>query len=176
MTSQLTPIQLVQGDITQQTTDAIVNAANCRLSGGGGVDGAIHRFGGPTIKQETQRHYPQGCQTGSAVITTAGHLSTKYVIHAVGPIWTDGYHCEPELLRSAYRTSLALATTHDFQSIAFPAISTGAYGYPLQPAAHIALETCLNFKIRNDVPLSIRFVLYNIGISKTFETALAQCT
>lgn len=86
MTSQLTPIQLVQGDITQQTTDAIVNAANRRLSGGGGVDGAIRRVGGPTIKQETQRHYPQGCQTGSAVITTAGHLSTKYVIHAVGPI------------------------------------------------------------------------------------------
>jgi len=176
MNLQLTPLQLVRGDITQQTTDAIVNAANRLLSGGGGVDGAIHRVGSPAIMQETQRHYPQGCQTGSAVITTAGDLSIKYVIHAVGPIWTDGHHHEPELLHSAYRTSLALATTHGCQSISFPAISTGAYGYPLQPAAHIALETCLDFRIRNNYPLSIRFVLYDIGTLKTFEIALAQCT
>jgi O-acetyl-ADP-ribose deacetylase len=134
-------LELLQGDITLQRVDAIVNAANSALAGGGGVDGAIHRAGGPSIMQETRAKYPQGCPTGSAVITGAGNLHAKYVIHTVGPIWRGGSHGESELLASAYRSCLQLAEQHKITSIAFPSISTGAYGFPLEAASRIALAT-----------------------------------
>src|SRR5262245_50536468 len=111
-------LELVMGDITRQTTDAIVNAANSQLAGGGGVDGAIHRAGGPSIMAETRQRYPQGCPTGEAVITGAGQLPVRYVIHAVGPIWNGGQHREAEQLASAYQTSLAIAVAHQCQSVA----------------------------------------------------------
>src|SRR3954452_49553 len=117
-------LELVMGDITQQDVDAIVNAANSRLAGGGGVDGAIHRAGGPSIMEETRQLYPDGCPTGSAVITAAGNLRAKYVIHAVGPFWSGGNRREAGLLAAAYRTSLELAAAHDCRSIALPALST----------------------------------------------------
>src|SRR3954471_3128665 len=134
-------LELVLGDITQQAVDAIVNAANSRLSGGGGVDGAIHRAGGPSIMDETSHRYPDGCPTGSAVITSAGDLPAKYVIHAVGPVWNGGGRGEDLQLASAYRTSLTLANKHACQSVASPALSTGAYRYPLAEAATVAVTT-----------------------------------
>ncbi len=132
-------LELVLGDITQQEVDAIVNAANSRLAGGGGVDGAIHRAGGPAIMDETRRRYPDGCPTGSAVITAAGNLRAKYVIHAVGPVWSGGQRGEEALLSSAFRTSLELAAAHGCRSIALPALSTGVYRYPLDAAARTAV-------------------------------------
>src|SRR6267142_5575831 len=140
-----TVIELVQGDITLEQVDAIVNAANSRLAGGGGVDGAIHRRGGPTIMQETADRYPDGCPTGSAVITSAGSLPAKYVIHAVGPVWSGGQRGETAFLAAAFRRSLELAVEHGCQSVALPALSTGAYRYPLAEAARIALATAADF-------------------------------
>src|SRR5690349_7442123 len=124
-------IELVQGDITDQATDAIVNAANSALAGGSGVDGAIHRRGGPSLMAETRKRYPAGCATGDAVITGGGNLAAKHVVHAVGPVYRDGRRGEPELLASAYRSSLEAAAAAGCRSISFPSISTGAYGYPL---------------------------------------------
>ena len=118
-------LELRQGDITLQQVDAIVNAANSRLAGGGGVDGAIHRRGGPEIMRDTDARYPDGCPTGSAVISTAGKLAAKYVIHAVGPVWSGGQRGEADLLAGAYRRSLELAVEHGCHSIALPALSTG---------------------------------------------------
>lgn len=131
-------LRLVLGDITKIPVDAIVNAANSGLRGGGGVDGAIHRAGGLTIMRELAEF--RGCPTGSAVVTTAGALPAKYVFHAVGPVYRDGKHGEPALLASCYRTCLELAEERDVQTISFPAISTGIYGYPVEDAADIALE------------------------------------
>src|SRR5437763_6428500 len=138
-------LELVTGDITRQTTDAIVNAANSRLAGGGGVDGAIHRAGGSAIMAETRQRYPQGCPTGEAVITGAGQLPTRYVIHTVGPIWHGGQHGEAEQLASAYEKSLAVAVAHQCHSVAFPSLSTGVYGYPVALAAQTALSTVCAF-------------------------------
>jgi len=150
---------LIQGDITRETTDAIVNAANSRLADGGGVDGAIHRAGGPAITQACKKI--GGCSTGKAVITIAGNLKAKYVIHTVGPRYHDGTVGEPQLLKSAYIESLRLASAKHLKSIAFPAISTGAYGYPLHEAAYIALQTIIDYlKEHQDIQL-IRFVLYD---------------
>jgi len=150
---------LVQGDITKETTDAIVNAANSRLASGGGVDGAIHRAGGPAIVQACRRI--GGCSTGHAVITTAGNLKAKYVIHTVGPRYHNGTEGEPQLLKSAYLESLKLASTKHLKSIAFPVISTGAYGYPLHEAAHIALQTVIEYlKEHTEIHL-VRFILYD---------------
>lgn len=131
-------IQLVQGDIVTQQVDVIVNAANCGLRGGGGVDGAIHRAGGPAIMAECRKigH----CPTGGAVMTTAGNLPASRIIHTVGPVWHGGNSGEPELLRSCYANSLQLADKEGFASIAFPSISTGVYGYPVPLAAEIALQ------------------------------------
>src|SRR5262249_61337248 len=129
----------VQGDITHQDTDAIVNAANRTLLGGGGVDGAIHRAGGPAILAECREL--GGCTTGDAKITTGGQLRAKFVIHAVGPVYRDGAHGEGDLLGSAYRRSLEVAAAHGVTSIAFPSISTGAYGFPIAAAARIAVRT-----------------------------------
>jgi O-acetyl-ADP-ribose deacetylase (regulator of RNase III) len=132
-------IELVRGDITAQTTDAIVNAANTTLLGGGGVDGAIHRAGGPAILEACRAL--GGCATGDAKITGAGRLPARWVIHAVGPVYRDGRHGEPELLASAYRRSCEVAVANGLGSIAFPSISTGAYRYPIAAAADVALAT-----------------------------------
>lgn len=156
-----TTLEFVQGDITRQASDAIVNAANASLAGGGGVDGAIHRVGGPAIMQETRSRHPEGCPTGAAVITGGGDLSARHVIHAVGPRYRDGKHGEAELLANAYRRSLELAVANGCKSIAFPSLSTGAYGYPMAEAAPIALETAADFA-RNHPSLElIRFVLFD---------------
>jgi len=136
-------LTFVQGDITGQQVDAIVNAANEGLVGGGGVDGAIHRAGGPEIMEACDRIRAAqgGCATGSAVMTTAGRLPVRAVIHTVGPVWRGGNHGEPQLLASCYRESLRLARDHGFRSVAFPSISTGVYGYPVAKAAAIAVAT-----------------------------------
>ncbi len=136
-------LRLVVGDITKIRVDAIVNAANSGLRGGGGVDGAIHRAGGPAIMRDLDaiRARQGGCPTGSAVVTTAGSLPAKHVFHAVGPIYRDGNHGEPDQLASCYRTCLDLAEQNGDRTISFPAISTGAYGYPGDEAARIALES-----------------------------------
>ena len=147
------------GDITKESTDAIVNAANSRLAGGGGVDGAIHRAGGPEIMRQCRTI--GGCPTGKAVITTGGNLKAKNVIHTVGPRYHDGTKNEAGLLKSAYYESLKLASIKNLKSIAFPAISTGAYGYPIREAAHIALQTIIEyFKEHQDIQL-VKFVLYD---------------
>ncbi|MCL6502438.1 MAG: O-acetyl-ADP-ribose deacetylase [Pirellulales bacterium] len=167
-------VELVQGDITEQEVDAIVNAANSRLAGGGGVDGAIHRRGGPAIMQETARRYPQGCSTGSAVISGAGNLRARYVIHAVGPFWAGGDQGEAEALAGCYRCSLELAVEHGCASVAFPAISTGAYGYPLDAAAEVALATVCEFLERHRRPALVRFVLFGSDAYQAFARALRR--
>ena len=165
-------IELVQGDITDQRVDAIVNAANSRLAGGAGVDGVIHRCGGPSIMAETRRQNPAGCPTGSAVISSAGELPARYVIHAVGPIWRGGNSGEPDLLASAHRRSLELANEYDCRSIAFPAISTGVYGYPADKAAVIAIGTSAEFLRMYGKPNMIRFVLFSREALETFAAVL----
>ena len=159
----LKEIILLQGDITRQDTDAIVNAANSSLMGGGGVDGASHRAGGPDILEEFERIVArQGrCPTGQAVITTGGNLNAKYVIHTVGPIWRGGDNNEQQLLADAYRNSLALAREHNIKTIAFPSISTGAYRFPIDQAARIALKTVENFLTEHPVFAEVCFVLFS---------------
>lgn len=165
-------IELVQGDVTQQKVDAVVNAANSQLAGGGGVDGAIHRAAGPSLMQETDGRYPDGCPIGSAVATSAGNLDAKYVFHAVGPVWRGGQSDECELLGSAYRACLELAIEHDCQSIAFSAISTGAYGYPIDLAAETSLSVTRDFLIENHKPEIARFVLFDQGSYGAFARVL----
>jgi O-acetyl-ADP-ribose deacetylase (regulator of RNase III) len=167
-------IELVQGDITLQEVDCIVNAANQSLMGGGGVDGAIHRRGGPAIMQDTRQRYPDGCPTGSAVISGAGLLKAEYVVHAVGPVWSGGGRGEADLLASAFARSLKLAAQHDCQSIALPALSTGAYGYPLADAAEIALKTAASFLAANQQPALVRFVLFDRPALDVFVRVLEQ--
>ncbi len=165
-------IILIQGDITKESTDAIVNAANIRLVGGGGVDGAIHHVGGPTILQECRKI--GGCPIGQAVITKGGNLKAKHVIHTVGPIYHGGGKGEDKLLKSAYLESLKLATKNNIKSISFPAISTGAYGYPIHQAAHIALKTILDYIKENQDIKIIRFVLYENRIYDIFSKELKK--
>ena len=142
-----TRLVLIQGDITRQATDAIVNAANSGLMGGGGVDGAIHRAGGPAIMEECRKIRGKigRLPAGQAVITTGGRLKARHVIHTVGPVWHGGTSGEAETLASAHRESLKLAAEKGLKSVSFPAISTGAYGYPMEAAARIALETAMDF-------------------------------
>jgi O-acetyl-ADP-ribose deacetylase (regulator of RNase III) len=156
-------LSLIQGDITRQTTDAIVNAANSSLMGGGGVDGAIHRAGGPAILEECKQIVcNQGrLPTGKAVITTGGNLRAKYVIHTVGPVWHGGHSGEPELVASAYRESLKLAVAKGIASISFPSISTGAYGYPVEQAAEVALQTVIDFLHKEMALNEVVFVLFD---------------
>lgn len=152
-------IKLIQGDITKLQVDAIVNAANSSLLGGGGVDGAIHRAGGPQILEECKqiRNRQGGCKTGEAVITSGGNLKAKYIIHTVGPVWTGGHNNEEQLLGNAYRNSLQLAVTRNISTIAFPNISTGIYGFPKRRAAEVAIETVRQFLQVNE---SIREVIF----------------
>jgi O-acetyl-ADP-ribose deacetylase len=162
-------IALVVGDITEEETDAIVNAANSRLSGGAGVDGAIHRAGGPSIMAECRKI--GGCPIGQAVITTGGNLKAKQVIHTVGPVYQGGTKGEAELLRSAYLSSLRLAAAKGLKSIAFPAISTGVYSYPLAEAARIALKTAVDYlREQTDIDV-IRLVLYD---RRTYDVFAAE--
>ncbi len=167
-------LELVTGDITRQTADAIVNAANSQLAGGGGVDGAIHRAGGPAIMAETHQRYPQGCPTGAAVITDAGQLPARYVIHAVGPIWHGGQHRAAEQLASAYEKSLAVAVAHQCHSVAFPSLSTGAYGYPVALAAQTALSTVIAFLREHQQPSCVHFVLFDSGTYTAYAAALRE--
>ena len=163
-------LELVEGDITRQTVDAIVNAANTTLLGGGGVDGAIHRAGGPAIVEECKK--VGGCPTGEAVITTGGNLPAKRVIHTVGPVWRDGSHREPELLQSAYKNSLIQAERHRCSSIAFPSISTGAYRFPLDKASRIALSTVIDYLKGTKTIKAVRFVLFDRAAREAYEKTL----
>lgn len=171
-----TVLALVQGDITRQTVDAIVNAANSSLLGGGGVDGAIHRAGGPEILEACKHiRATQGqCPTGQAVITTAGRLPASRVIHTVGPVWQGGGRGEAGLLRSAYTTSLALAAAEGLRTVAFPSISTGAYRFPIDRAATIAVQTiaqhCRNVPDAHD---EVRMVLFSASDLAVYAEALA---
>lgn len=170
-----TTIELVHGDITQQHTDAIVNAANSSLLGGGGVDGAIHRAAGPELLKETREL--GGCKTGDAKISKGYKLPARYVIHAVGPIYQYGNDYVETMLASAYHRSMEIATEHHLESIAFPAISTGIYGYPLEEAAPIALSTVCNFiadHSAGSIKL-VRFVLYTDAAFAEFAAALRDC-
>ncbi len=162
-------LAIIQGDITKQTTDAIVNAANPGLMGGGGVDGAIHRAGGPAILEECKQIVAsQGrLPTGKAVITTGGNLPARHVIHTVGPIWQGGNTGEAALLESAYKESLKLAAEHNLGSISFPSISTGAYGYPLAEAARVATAAVVSF-LREQVT-SVKEVVFVLFDSRTYE-------
>jgi O-acetyl-ADP-ribose deacetylase (regulator of RNase III) len=161
---QQSTLEVVQGDITQQETEAIGNAANSALAGGGGVDGAIHRAGGPSIMSELRTRY-EGCPTGSAVITKGGNLKAKYVIHAVGPRYS-GSPKDPDLLSGAYRRSLELCAENKISSIAFPSISTGIYGYPVEEASRIALKMVMDYLKNHPEIKLVRFVLFD---SKTFD-------
>ncbi|MGB9604834.1 MAG: O-acetyl-ADP-ribose deacetylase [Bryobacteraceae bacterium] len=170
-------LRLLVGDITRVPADAIVNAANSALRGGGGVDGAIHRGGGPQIMRELDeiRARQGGCPTGSAVVTSAGALPARYVFHAVGPIWRGGRHNEPELLASCYRTCLALAEERGLEKISFPSISTGAYGYPVGEAASIAIEQVCRHLERPDTHLKeVIFVLFDQGTYQAYAEALKR--
>jgi O-acetyl-ADP-ribose deacetylase len=169
-------LRLVVGDITRIRVDAMVNAANAGLRGGGGVDGAIHRAGGPAIMRELDgiRASAGGCSTGGAVVTGAGSLPAQYVFHAVGPIYHDGRHGEPEQLANCYRTCLDLAGRHGVRTISFPAISTGTYGYPLEEAAAIALDTIGQRLEQEDCPVrDVLFVLFDQGAYSVYARIAA---
>jgi O-acetyl-ADP-ribose deacetylase len=163
-------IELIQGDITHQDTDAIVNAANPSLLGGGGVDGAIHRAAGPQLLAETRTL--GGCATGDAKISQGYRLKARHVIHAVGPVYHRGEPTVPGLLRSAYRRSLEVAVANNLETIAFPAISTGIYGYPLEEAAPLALTTVCDFLAEQNLIKLVRFVLFNLSALAVFKQAL----
>ena len=169
-----TTLALVRGDITRERVDAIANAANEGLMGGGGVDGAIHRAGGPSIAAECSaiRAKQGGCPTGQAVITTGGNLPAKYIIHTVGPIWRGGTAGEAELLASCYRESLRLAVEHSIKTIAFPSISTGVYGYPVEQATPIALNAVKQFLEAYDGLDKVRFVLFDDVTYGTYKNVL----
>ena len=165
-------IQLVQSDITAQQTDAIVNAANQSLLGGGGVDGAIHRAAGPRLLAECRTL--GGCPTGQSRITAGYDLPARYVIHTVGPVWRGGGHGEDELLASCYRSCFKLAAERGIDSIAFPAVSTGAYGFPADRAARIALEETAAFLKDNTSITRVVFVCFDDGSLRHYRTALDE--
>lgn len=167
-----TVIDLIEGDITRQALDAIVNAANSSLLGGGGVDGAIHRAAGPQLLAETRTL--GGCETGDARISSGYKLPAKHVIHAVGPVYQRNNHKVPALLASAHRRSLEIAHEHGLKTIAFPAISTGIYGYPVEEAAPIALNTIIDFARTHHTLTLVRFVLFSEEVFQTYSAALAE--
>jgi len=164
-------IEVLEGDLTEQTVDAIVNAANSSLLGGGGVDGAIHRAGGPAILAECNNL--GGCETGDAKITTGGNLSATYVIHTVGPIYRDGQNGEPELLARCHRRSLEIARAKGLSTIAFPAISCGVYGYPTPDAASIAIGTTAAELVKHGGIDLVRFVLFGPDTLAAFGHTLS---
>ena len=171
-----TTLELIQGDITKAEVDAIVNAANSELIGGGGVDSAIRRAGGDEIEQACAeiRRREGGCLTGKAVITPGGDLRANYVIHTVGPMWQDGNSDEAELLASCYQESLRLAVDNDIQSVAFPSISTGIYGYPTEKAAVVALTAVKIFAEQNQpAPETIQFILFDEATYTCYADALS---
>jgi O-acetyl-ADP-ribose deacetylase len=163
-------LELMEGDITTQETEAIVNAANQSLLGGGGVDGAIHRAAGPELLGECRTL--GGCATGDAKITKGYRLKARYVIHTVGPIYHSAGKRAPELLASCYRRSLEVATANNLKSLAFPSISTGAYGYPLKEAASVALKTVADYLKKHSDIQRVRLVLFGQEAYQAFETAL----
>jgi len=163
-------IELCRGDITLQKVDAIVNAANSRLAGGGGVDGAIHRAGGPAIMQECRNI--GGCPTGEAVRTTGGNLPAQYVIHTVGPVYRNGTSGEPQLLKNAYLNSLKLAEKKGLRTMAFPSISTGVYGYPIEDASRIAVETVAGYLAEETKLERVVFVLFSAHDLAVYEKTL----
>ncbi len=170
-------LRLIRGDITDQQVDAIVNAANSGLMGGGGVDGAIHRRGGPAILEACEQirrdQYPKGLPTGQAVVTTGGALPARHVIHTVGPIWRGGDRGEPALLADAYRHSMQQAHQHGFRTVAFPSISTGIYGFPIQRAAPLALGTVADTVRHHPEAFDeIRFLLFSDEDYGVYEHAL----
>ena len=167
-------LELVEGDITEQDTEAIVNAANPTLLGGGGVDGAIHRAGGPQILEECRKI--SGCPTGEARLTAGGRLKARWVIHTVGPVYRDGRRGEADLLASAYRSSLRLASERGIASLAFPSISTGAYGYPIAEAARIALRAAIEYLEAHPEIRLVRFVLFGQAALRVYEQALDELT
>ncbi|MDW7671762.1 MAG: O-acetyl-ADP-ribose deacetylase [Bacillota bacterium] len=163
---------IIQGDIARQQVDAIVNAANSSLLGGGGVDGAIHRAAGPELLEECRTL--KGCNTGEAKITMAYHLPSKYVIHTVGPVWRGGTQHETELLARCYRTSLELAVSHDVKTIAFPSISTGAFGFPLEKAAAIAVNVVMDFLSRDTFLEKVFMVCFSGKDYDVYHAALER--
>jgi len=176
-------VRLIRGDLTEMKTDAIVNAANSSLMGGGGVDGAIHQKGGPLILKECKKirleEWPQGLPTGRAVITGAGNLKARHVIHAVGPVWCGGKRGEPLLLMQAYQNSLSLALMNGLRTVAFPSISTGAYGYPIEEACHVALDAVKEFLQKENKFDEVIFVLfsetaYKVYLNKAKEVFFAS--
>lgn len=170
-----TKLEVQQGDITKVETDAIVNAANSSLLGGGGVDGAIHRAGGPAILEECKqiRARQGGCPTGEAVMTTGGNLPARYVIHTVGPVWHGGDKDEPELLAKCYENSLRIASDKQLRSIAFPNISTGVFGYPKDKAAQVAVQAVKDYLHQHDTSLQqVVFVCFDAENRKLYEEML----
>lgn len=165
-------LRLIQGDITRVEADVLVNAANAGLAGGGGVDGAIHRAGGPIIMEECRRI--GACPTGSAVVTGAGNLPARYVIHAVAPVWRGGANGEARLLASAYARSFELAVEHGLESIALQSLGTGAYGYPLGEAATVALAAAAAHLRSSSPPRDVTFVLYGAESVAAYERALTE--
>lgn len=165
-------MEAVRGDITKERTDAIVNAANETLLGGGGVDGAIHRAGGPAILEECRKL--GGCRTGDAKVTTGGNLTAKYVIHTVGPVYRGGAHGEPAMLASCYKRSMELADELRIASVAFPAISCGVYGYPIESAAEIAITTVKSSLARAKSVVRVRFVLFSEPDRDVYEQILER--
>ena len=170
-------LALWEGDITKLAADAIVNAANSKLIGGGGVDGAIHRAGGPSIMRELDviRERTGGCPTGSAAVTGAGKLPARFVFHAVGPVYRDGRHGEPEALASCYRTCLELAEQHNAKTVSFPSISTGVYGYPLEAAAQIAIRTVAEFLRKPECRIErVTLVVFGAEALETYRRVLTK--
>lgn len=168
-----TTVTIVEGDITEQDVDAIVNAANSSLMGGGGVDGAIHRRGGSRILEECEtirrERWHDGLPKGKAVITSGGQLKARHVIHTVGPVWRGGGHGEAETLAGCYKSSLEIAKERKLKSVAFPGISTGAYGYPVEEAGAVALRAVKDFVEAEGWPPSVTFVLFSRSVKETYE-------
>jgi O-acetyl-ADP-ribose deacetylase len=165
-------LRVIRGDITRLDVDAIVNAANTRLKGGGGVDGAIHRAAGPELLEACLQL--GGCPTGQARITPGYRLPARWVIHAVGPFWSGGQRGEDALLASAYRSALLLASEHNLRSLAFPSISTGAYRFPVQRAAGIAVDTIQAFLAEHDLPQQVTLVTFSAADEQVYQAALAH--